>query len=62
VNDGIVRPKQSLYRVDISHIGILTEVPAVIGTPISNTIILAVNAATKGTMSVGGQRTLPMFR
>jgi hypothetical protein len=51
-----------IYKVDIFPRSMLTEIPAVIGMPISNTIILAVNAVTKGTTSVGGQTTLPTFR
>lgn len=40
----------------------LTEAPAVIGTSMSKTIILAVKVVASGTMSVGGHRTLPMLR
>lgn len=39
----------------------LTDAPAVIGTWISNTTILAVNVVARGTKSVGGQSTLPML-
>lgn len=41
---------------------ILTEAPAVIGTSMSKTIILAVKIVARGTISVGGQSTLPMLR
>jgi len=40
----------------------ITEVPAVMGTSISKTIILAVNCFARGTTSDSEQSTLPMLR
>lgn len=39
-----------------------TDVPAVIGIVMSNTMILAVKAVASGTMDVGGHSTLPTFK
>jgi len=39
-----------------------TDVPAVIGIVISNTMIFAVNVVASGTIDVGGHSTLPTFR
>lgn len=39
-----------------------TDVPAVIGIVISNTMILAVNVVASGTINVGGHNILPTFK
>lgn len=41
--------------------GVLTEAPAVMGTWMSNTIILAVNVDDRGTTWLGRHSTLPIF-
>jgi len=39
-----------------------TDVPAVIGIVISNTMILAVNVVASGTIDVEGHNILPTFK
>ena len=39
-----------------------TDVPAVIGIVISNTMIFAVNVVASGTIDVGGHSILPTFK
>ena len=43
-------------------LGIRTDVPAVIGIVISNTMIFAVNVVASGTIDVGGHSILPTFK
>jgi len=42
--------------------GVRTDVPAVIGIVMSNTMILAVNVIARGTIDVWGHSTLPTLK
>ena len=67
---GTVRPWQRKREVQVrigsegscTLGGFRTDVPAVIGIVISNTMILAVKVVASGTIDVDGHRTLPTFK
>lgn len=59
-NDGKAPPSRALEYSLLTGALRHTDVPAVIGTWISKTMMRAVKLVTKGTTSVGGHNTLPM--